>query len=66
MLKKSNYISLHNKISKLDISMSDLTEYFRVKCSNCGHQRITHDELGKCDGVMNKPCNSGCDKFNPE
>jgi len=25
-----------------------------------------HDEFGKCEGVMNKPCNSGCDKFNPE
>jgi len=40
--------------------------YFRGKCRICGHQRIAHDEFGKCDGVMNKPCTSGCDCFNPE
>jgi len=25
-----------------------------------------HNELGKCEGVMNKPCNSGCDSFEAE
>ena len=66
MSGKSHYTSLHTRITKLDIPMSELTAYFRGKCSNCGHQRITHDEFGKCEGVMNKPCSSGCDNFNPE
>jgi len=22
-----------------------------------------HNEFGQCEGVMNKPCTSGCDKF---
>ena len=60
------YSSLHTRIAKLDVSMNELTAYFRGKCSNCGHQRITHDEFGKCEVVMNKPCSSGCDNFNPE
>lgn len=54
---------LHTRITGLDISMADLIQYFREKCKYCGHQRIAHDELGKCDGVMNKPCSSGCDYF---
>jgi hypothetical protein len=43
--------------------MTELIQYFREKCSVCGHHRIMHDDLGKCEGVMNKPCNSGCDGF---
>lgn len=61
-----NYNSTNEKISKSDISIDDLIAYFRVKCSACGHHRIMHDASGKCEGVMNKPCNSGCDKFIPE
>jgi len=66
MSGKSHYLSLDARIAKLDISMNELTAYFRAKCSNCGHQRIVHDEFGKCEGVMNKPCSSGCDAFDPE
>ena len=66
MSSKSRYMELHTKIAKASISMGELTEYFRTKCSTCGHQRIVHDEFGKCDGVMNKPCSSGCDEFSPE
>lgn len=66
MSGKSRYLSLNARIAKLDISMSELTAYFRGKCSICGHQRIMHDEFGKCEGVMNKPCSSGCDVFDPE
>ncbi len=66
MSGKSDYLSLGARIAKLNISMTELTAYFRVKCSNCGHQRIVHDEFGKCEGVMNKPCSSGCDVFDPE
>ena len=42
---------------------AELITYFREKCKICGHHRIMHDNLGKCEGVMNKPCTSGCDKF---
>jgi len=45
------------------VSMKELVVFFRSKCSVCGHQRIAHDEHGKCEGVMNKPCTSGCDGF---
>ena len=55
-----------NKIKKSDIALSELIQYFREKCSVCGHHRIMHDEFGKCEGVMNKPCTSGCDSFIPE
>jgi hypothetical protein len=54
------------KIKESSITIAELIEYFREKCALCGHHRIMHDEFGKCEGVMNKPCNSGCDKFNPE
>lgn len=60
------HITLDAKIAKLDISIGEFISFFRRKCSVCGHQRIMHDEIGKCEGVMNKPCNSGCDKYNPE
>jgi len=64
--EKSNYSSLHSRIEKLDVPMNELVAFFRGKCSICAHQRIAHDASGKCEGVMNKPCSSGCDKFNPE
>ena len=52
-----------NKIKKSEITLGELIQYFREKCSGCGHHRIMHDEFGKCEGVMNKPCTSGCDSF---
>ena len=30
------------------------------------HHRIMHDAGGYCEGVMNKPCNSGCESFKAE
>jgi hypothetical protein len=54
---------VEDKIKESDIYMTELIQYFREKCSVCGHHRIMHDDLGKCEGVMNKPCNSGCDGF---
>jgi hypothetical protein len=59
-------LQTEDKIKKSDITMGELITYFREKCSACGHHRIMHDEFGKCEGVMNKPCNSGCDNFTPE
>ena len=61
-----SHISLEEKIKKLGIPLGNIIFYFREKCKNCGHQRIAHNELGKCEGVMNKPCGSGCDMFIPE
>ncbi len=55
-----------SKIQKSGISTAKLIEHFREKCKICGHHRIMHDEFGKCEGVMNKPCNSGCDSFEAE
>ncbi len=52
-----------NKIKQSELTIKDLIFHFREKCKVCGHHRIMHDEFGKCEGVMNKPCNSGCDKF---
>ena len=54
------------KIEKSELTVAELISYFREKCSICAHHRIMHDDLGKCEGVMNKPCTSGCDKFNAE
>lgn len=45
------------------VGKGDLIAYFRTKCAACGHHRVMHDEAGKCEGVMNKPCMSGCDAF---
>ncbi len=59
-------IQTENKIKESTITNNELITHFREKCRICGHHRIMHDEFGKCEGVMNKPCNSGCDKFNPE
>ena len=55
-----------DKIKESSLTILELITYFREKCRDCGHHRIMHNEVGKCEGVMNKPCNSGCDKFNPE
>jgi hypothetical protein len=55
-----------NDIVESKISLENLITHFREKCSVCGHHRIMHDSIGKCDGVMNKPCTSGCDAFSPE
>ncbi|MHA7733653.1 hypothetical protein [Nitrosopumilus sp. S6] len=55
-----------SKIQNSDISTAELILHFREKCKICGHHRIMHDALGKCEGVMNKPCTSGCDKFEAE
>lgn len=63
---KGRYTELDSKITGSAIPMGELFEYFKTKCSICGHHRIMHDESGRCDGVMNKPCNSGCDGFVPE
>ena len=46
--------------------MGSLILHFREKCRICGHHRIMHDQAGRCEGVMNKPCNSGCDGFEAE
>ena len=54
------------KIEQSDVSVAELISHFREKCKICGHHRIMHDNLGKCEGVMNKPCTSGCDKSNAE
>jgi len=54
---------IEKRIKSSNLSIHELIIYFREKCKICGHHRIMHDEFGKCDGVMNKPCNSGCDKF---
>jgi hypothetical protein len=54
------------KISQSKIPLGDLISHFREKCKICGHHRIMHNDLGKCEGVMNKPCMSGCDKFESE
>ena len=55
-----------SKIDQSDVSVAELISHFREKCKICGHHRIMHDNLGKCEGVMNKPCTSGCDKFHIE
>ena len=54
------------KIEQSELSIAELISYFREKCKICGHHRIMHNDLGKCEGVMNKPCTSGCDKFESE
>ncbi|KEQ56149.1 hypothetical protein AAA799E16_01848 [Marine Group I thaumarchaeote SCGC AAA799-E16] len=55
-----------SKIQESGISAAELISHFREKCKICGHHRIMHDAMGKCEGVMNKPCTSGCDKFEAE
>jgi hypothetical protein len=55
-----------SKIQDSNISIAELISHFREKCKICGHHRIMHNELAVCEGVMNKPCTSGCDKFEAE
>ena len=57
---------IESRIEKSNISNAELISHFREKCKICGHHRIMHDDLGKCEGVMNKPCTSGCDEFQAE
>ena len=57
---------IETKIEQSKISVTDLISHFREKCKICSHHRIMHNELGQCEGVMNKPCTSGCDKFEAE
>ena len=57
---------IQSKIAQSDISVVALISHFRETCKICGHHRIMHNDLEKCEGVMNKPCTSGCDKFNAE
>ena len=65
-MSKESYNQTQDKITSSKIPMVILEEYFRTKCVVCGHQRIAHTEFGNCNGVMNKPCSSGCDSFSPE
>jgi len=60
-----NYTT-ESKIKESGISTAEIIAHFREKCKVCGHHRIMHNELGACEGVMNKPCTSGCDSFIPE
>jgi len=55
-----------SKIDDSGILTAELIAHFREKCKICGHHRIMHNELGVCEGVMNKPCNSGCDSYESE
>jgi hypothetical protein len=59
-------MEIESKIEKSEISITELISHFREKCRICGHHRIMHNEFGQCEGVMNKPCTSGCDKFDAE
>ena len=58
--------AVQSQIEKSELSTSELISHFREKCKICGHHRIMHNELGACEGVMNKPCTSGCDLFEAE
>ncbi|QMU53577.1 MAG: hypothetical protein GKS07_00805 [Nitrosopumilus sp.] len=57
---------IESMISDSEISLAKLISHFREKCKVCGHHRIMHNELNVCEGVMNKPCTSGCDCFEAE
>ena len=57
---------IESKIQDSDLSVAELISHFREKCKICGHHRIMHNEVGVCEGVMNKPCTSGCDHFEAE
>ena len=57
---------IESKISDSELSLAELISHFREKCKICGHHRIMHNELSVCEGVMNKPCTSGCDGFEAE
>ena len=55
--------NIESKIRESGIPTAEIISHFREKCKVCGHHRIMHDEQGICEGVMNKPCTSGCDSF---
>ncbi|MDE0091328.1 MAG: hypothetical protein OXP12_08305 [Thaumarchaeota archaeon] len=55
-----------SKIRDSSIGLPELISHFRERCRECGHHRIMHDAGGYCEGVMNKPCNSGCESFEAE
>lgn len=55
-----------SKIDGAGIPLEELILHFREKCKVCGHHRIMHSASGGCEGVMNKPCMSGCDSFEAE
>ena len=57
---------IESQILDASIRISDLILHFRERCKMCGHHRIMHDDKGYCEGVMNKPCNSGCESFEAE
>ena len=57
---------VESKIKNSEITNAELITHFREKCKICGHHRIMHNASDKCEGVMNKPCTSGCDKFEVE
>ena len=57
---------IESKIHDSSIVLSELISHFRERCVYCGHHRIMHDDTGACEGVMNKPCTSGCDAFEAE
>ena len=66
-MRESNMTkTTENQIAKSGILLKDIILHFREKCKTCGHHRIMHNENGKCEGVMNKPCMSGCDSFEAE
>tara|TARA_B100001142_G_scaffold220069_1_gene218228 strand:- start:86 stop:271 length:186 start_codon:yes stop_codon:yes gene_type:complete len=58
--------TVESKIKNSNLTVSELITHFREKCKICGHHRIMHNNIGACEGVMNKPCTSGCDKFDAE
>lgn len=62
----SGFESAHARVSSCGVPLAELISYFRTRCSECGHHRVMHDEGGACEGVMNKPCGSGCERFAPE
>jgi len=66
LMKASMAKDTELKIRESEISLAELIAFFREKCKVCGHHRIMHNELSKCEGVMNKPCTSGCDCFESE
>ena len=58
--------TVESKIENSNLNVNELIAHFREKCKICGHHRIMHNSIGACEGVMNKPCTSGCDKFDVE
>lgn len=57
---------IESQIRDAGIKIPDLILHFRERCKICGHHRIMHDGEGYCEGVMNKPCTSGCEVFEAE